>query len=287
MSFFRKIVDPLRYRRKTLATQGGAEEGITNGWFDDAALLHLFERYHGRFPLQPMSYATVRDYCDSFDHLRALATANGDLKDSQRPWTLKAVLSRLPRGSHLLEIGAGKPLVADLLNRLGYQVWIVDPYDGSGNGPQEYDLFSKQYPNLRFVRDHFTDGLPRLKEYSFDCIFSISVLEHILGNALERGFAGMKKFLKPDGISIHAVDHVHRGAGAGEHLGHLKRIVDHLGLSTGALDELLNEMSIDPEAYYLSAESHNRWRNGVPYDQFPMRVCVSIQLVAEARDIRG
>ena len=32
------------------------------------------------------------------------------------------------------------------------------------------------------------------------------------------------------------------------------------------------------EAYFLSAESHNRWRGAVPYDEFPMRRCVSIQL---------
>ena len=39
------------------------------------------------------------------------------------------------------------------------------------------------------------------------------------------------------------------------------------------------------DTYYLSAESHNRWRNGVPYDEFPMRVCVSIQSCSAARSI--
>jgi hypothetical protein len=34
----------------------------------------------------------------------------------------------------------------------------------------------------------------------------------------------------------------------------------------------------DPDAYFLSAESHNRWRGSLPYDHFPMRRCVSIHV---------
>src|SRR3954470_17816750 len=99
----------------------------TKAWFDDDALDRIAQRYRG-FGIEPLSYATVKDYCDSFDHLRPLATANADLKDVQRPWVLKAILSRVPRGGRVLEIGAGEPFVADILERLGYEVSIVDPY---------------------------------------------------------------------------------------------------------------------------------------------------------------
>jgi hypothetical protein len=51
------------------------------------------------------------------------------------------------------------------------------------------------------------------------------------------------------------------------------------------LDQVLRTMSDDVDTYYLSAESHNRWRAGVPYDEFPMRVCVSIQLCTPASGI--
>ena len=86
----------------------------------------------------------MRDFCDSFDHLHPIATANGDLKDNQRPWALKAILSVIPPGSRVLEIGAGEPFIADILDRLGYEVWIVDPYDGTGNGPREYERFRRE-----------------------------------------------------------------------------------------------------------------------------------------------
>src|SRR5207248_2905039 len=91
----------------------------------------LIARYSGRFPVPMFSYGTVRDYCDSCDNLPWLSSVQNDLKDLQRPWTVKATLGLLPPGSRLLEIGAGQPLVAAWLANLGYRVTIVDPYDGS------------------------------------------------------------------------------------------------------------------------------------------------------------
>ena len=67
----------------------------------------LIARYSGRFHVPPLSYGTVRDYCDSCDHLPWLASVQNDLKDLQRPWTIKATLGLLPPPARLLEIGAG------------------------------------------------------------------------------------------------------------------------------------------------------------------------------------
>ena len=38
------------------------------------------------------------------------------MKDVQRPWALKAVVGSVPPGRRLLEIGAGEPIVAELLS---------------------------------------------------------------------------------------------------------------------------------------------------------------------------
>ena len=248
----------------------------------------LVETYRD-FPVIGLSYGTVRDYCDSFENLHALATANGDLKDCQRPWVVKAILAKAPPPGRILEIGAGEPLVADLLSRLGYEVWIVDPYDGSGNGPKDFEMFRRRYPHLKFLRSQFHDRLPKAPRTGFDCIYSISVLEHISRGELPKVFSGLGSFLKPGGVSIHAVDHVHRGNGAAEDLANLRLMVDGFGFDQADLDGLLARMDADTETYYLSAEAHNRWRRNVknvPYDQFPMRVWVSVQVVAEARKIR-
>jgi 2-polyprenyl-3-methyl-5-hydroxy-6-metoxy-1,4-benzoquinol methylase len=244
-------------------------------------LQRVIERYRD-YPVEPLSYGTVRDYCDSFDHLHALATANGDLKDCQRPWVLKAVLAKVPRPGKVLEIGAGEPLVADLLSRMGYETWIVDPYNGSGNGPTQYDQFRRAYPHVKFVRAEFSDRLTEIPEHGFDCIYSISVLEHVSANGLRDIFSGLKRFLKPMGFSIHAVDHVSSGNGAVEHLCNLRFMAEGFGFDLSSLEMMLSRMTQDTETYYLSAESHNRWRADVPYDDFPMRVCVSIQFITDA-----
>ena len=256
-----------------------------HGYADGAMLAAAAKRYRG-YPVAPLGYGTVRDYCDSYDHLHPLATANGDLKDQQRPWMLKAVISQVRNSpGRLLEIGAGEPLVADCLRRLGHDVWIVDPYDGSGNGPREYGRFTSRYKDLRFIRDQFTEATPELEPASFDCIYSISVLEHIPPADLARLFEGLRLFLRPSGLSLHAVDHVHRGNDAERHLEGLKLMTSGFGLREEELDQVLGTMSDDVETYYLSAESHNHWRAGVPYDEFPMRVCVSIQFCTPASGI--
>ena len=161
----------------------------------------IADRYNG-FPLSNVSYATVRDYADSIEHLSPLTTAQGDLKDVQRPWTLKAILSSVPAGGRVLEIGGGQPYVADILARLGYDVWLVDPYDGSGNGPIEYEAFKRGAPGVKFVRELFDDRLNDLPSAAFDCIYSISVIEHISQPKLAGVIAGMKRGLVSAGVSI-------------------------------------------------------------------------------------
>ena len=277
----RSLAGRLRRGREVLPAQQATAGSLTSGWLDDAALAAIADRY-AAYVTAPLGYATVRDFVDSFDHLQPLATAQGDLKDVQRPWTLKTILGGVPRGGRVLEIGAGQPYVADLLARLGYEAWVVDPYDGSGNGPVEYEQFRAACPNVHFVRDTFRDELDDVPTASFDCIYSISVLEHVPRPDFDRIIDGMKRCLRPSGVSVHAVDHVHRGRGDAEHFENLTYMLDRFGFPREELGRLARTWSDDTETYYLSAESHNRWRGGVPYEEFPMRVCVSIQAVTPA-----
>src|SRR5438067_9785920 len=181
---------------------------------------NLIRRYSGRFPVPMFSYGTVRDYCDSCDNLPWLSSVQNDLKDLQRPWTVKATLGLLPPGSRLLEIGAGQPLVAAWLANLGYRVTIVDPYDGSGGGPLEFDRFVQLYPKVRIIRSRLEANLPELEGELFDGIYSISVLEHISEPALGALFQAISAYLPPDGRSFHSVDCVSEGNDASYHFDH-------------------------------------------------------------------
>ena len=185
----------------------------------------LLQRYRGRLPSGGLFSGTVRDFCDSADHLPFLSSLQGDLKDLQRPAALKLIVGLLPPGTSLLEIGAGEPYVAHVLSLLGYKVTVVDPYDGSGRGPTEFGYYAGKYPHVTIIRSLFSKDLPEIPANSFDCIYSISVLEHIHPPALSDVFAGIGQYLKPDGHSLHLIDHVLEGDGADSHLRHLAEVV--------------------------------------------------------------
>jgi len=245
----------------------------------DAPLHGLLDRYGGSFPLPPASFGTVRDFADSIDNMPGLAGANFDMKDLQRCWMLKAILGNVPAGSRLLEIGAGEPLVAGALARIGYDVTVVDAYDGSGNGPREFETFRTAYPDLTFVREHFPPSTPVGDDFS--AIYSISVLEHVPLDAIDPVMARSRELLaKRQGMSIHAIDHVLAGWGAEEHLEKLRRIAAGMGVAEEQLDAALADARDDPETYFVSAEAHNRWRGDLAYDQYPMRRIASVQLFA-------
>ncbi len=241
-------------------------------------LWELEQRYRGRFEVEPLSYGTVRDLADSVDNLGGLARASSDMKDLQRCWMVKAILGVAEPGGRLVEIGAGEPLVADVLSRLGYEVTIVDPYDGSGQGPREFEEFSRSHPEVTFVRERFPPSAGLEGEYA--AVYSVSVLEHIPLEALGGVIAAATDLLAPGGASIHAVDHVLAGWGAEQHLERLEEIVRGSGLPVDRLQELIGRLESDPEAYFVSAEAHERWRGALPYESYPMRRIASIGVLS-------
>jgi hypothetical protein len=255
-------------------------EGRGRALVPDERLWEIEERYRGSFEVEPLSYGTVRDLADSRDHLAGLARAAHDMKDLQRCWIVKAILGSVERGGRLVEIGAGEPLVADLLSRLGYEVTVVDPYDGSGNGPVEFERFRAAYPEVSFIRERFpAEGLPP----GIACVYSVSVLEHVPLERIGAVVDAARDAVGPEGLSIHAVDHVLAGWGAEAHLERLEEIVRRSGLAPDDLHRRLEALREDPDAYFVSAEAHERWRGAVPYDEYPMRRIGSIGVVGHGR----
>jgi hypothetical protein len=242
-------------------------------------------------PIPDLGYATVRDFCDSADHLPQLMRFDGDMKDVQRTWAVKAILSRVPLGSMLLEVGAGEPAVAAALEALGYDVTVIDPYDGTGNGPQAYERYAQTYPQVKIVRAFFDNRTSELAGQRYSCIYSVSVLEHIPPERTPDVFAAIAEHLQPGGSSIHCVDHVVAGPTADWHLVKLRQVLflqnklkypeaedeEVRRLADQALDTVLGAAETDVETYYHSALGHNVWRGGLPYDNFPFRKIISVQ----------
>jgi glycosyltransferase involved in cell wall biosynthesis len=240
----------------------------TDAWFTDGQLANIASTYRYQFRSLPLTYSMIPDFGDSLNCLQPIATAGGDLEDSQRPWVLKAILSVVPPCSRILEISGGEPLVADILDRLGYEVWIVNPPHGTNVSP-DYERLQIEYPGLRFVRSPFGWQVLPAPPGGFDCIYSTSVLEHIPTTSIEALFAGMKKYLHPGGWSIHALEYVHASTGADEPYTKLKSIIRRAGFEEIELNDLIARMKADPETHY-----------------FPMRGSVSIQMMSRAMHMR-
>ncbi len=248
------------------------------------------QRYVGA-PVPDLSYATVRDFCDSADYLPQLMRFDGDLKDVQRTWMVKAILGTLAVGSRLLEIGAGEPIVASALQKVGYDVTVVDPYDGTGNGPRAYEQYMREYPGLQILKAYFDRDAAALAGRSYEGIYSISVLEHVPDEGIADIFAAIGDHLRPGGYSIHCVDDVVEGIDRDWHQARIREVVfqqkklenrnhtdSELRQSTDdLLERYFRQMREDLETFYLSALGHNVWRGDLPYDEFPFRKVVSVQ----------
>jgi methyltransferase family protein len=231
------------------------------------------------------SYATVRDYCESLDNLPQITGLDGDLKNVQRPWAVKALLRVVPPPARLLEIGGGEPVVSGFLSELGYDVTLVDPYDGFGNGPTEYEKYVELFPAVKIVRAYFEPGQPAFPAASFDAIFSISVLEHLLPEAAANCFRAIGEALAPGGASIHCFDFILQGIAQEFDLTSAGNILNHQAQMEGRaaennLADLLERLKGDVETFFLSPQGHHLWRGGLPYEKFPFRKVVSLQTIA-------
>jgi 2-polyprenyl-3-methyl-5-hydroxy-6-metoxy-1,4-benzoquinol methylase len=239
----------------------------------------LVSRYRDRTAPPPYSYATVEDFCDSVDNLPQLTGLQGDLKDVQRPWTAKALLNLVAPGSTLIEIGAGRPEVAQLLADCGYNVIAVDPYEGAGHGPTEYEAYKQHYPRVKIVKRLFEESLDLPQA---DAIYSISTLEHLPD--LQPVFRAIVKHLKPGGLSLHSVDIVTQGNAADWHHQLARNTLAFHGAGD-VWDSLLEQANRDLETYWLGPSGHQLWRGKTPYKDFPFRKVLSLQTHARTPDL--
>lgn len=252
---------------------------------DPATAAAIVARFRPGTKTPETSYATVRDYCESVDQLPQITGLDGDLKNVQRPWAVKALLGSVPPPARLLEIGGGEPIVSGFLNELGYDVTLIDPYDGFGNGPTEYEKYAECFPKVKIVREYFGPDLRIFSPGSFNAIFSVSVLEHLAVEAAAECFRAIGDLLSPGGASIHCFDFILQGRAQEYDLANANNILQHQarlqgrGMETG-LGDLLERLKADTETFFLSPQGHHSWRGSLPYEQFPFRKVVSLQTIA-------
>jgi ubiquinone/menaquinone biosynthesis C-methylase UbiE len=112
----------------------------------------------------------------------------------------------VPQGSKLLEIGGGYSRVLSALAE-DYECWNLDKCEGLGNGPTTVPSSL----GFHLVQEYIGNFSPELPERAFDCVFSISVLEHVPeGDAgfFKNIIADMARVARPGAYSLHCVDSV-------------------------------------------------------------------------------
>jgi cyclopropane fatty-acyl-phospholipid synthase-like methyltransferase len=135
------------------------------------------------------------------------------------------------------------------------------------------------------VRDYLRPGLESLAGEDFDAAFSISVLEHLNAEACYSCFSAFAELLKPRGVSLHCFDFIVRGNAQEHDRVNARRILQSQarvgGVTTPDFDELLQQLSVDIETFYLSPQGHNLWRGSTSYVDFPFRQVVSLQTAVQ------
>ncbi|MEG4857835.1 methyltransferase domain-containing protein [Microcoleus sp. K1-B6] len=139
-----------------------------------------------------------KEYFDWWDN-RIADRTNHSLKGIQDAWIVS--LFRNKQQLKIAEIGGGNSRV---LNRFkqNNECWNIDKFEGLGGGPKEI----QEMPDIKIVRSYIGDFDPYLPENYFDIIFSISVIEHIPKNNIQKVFADCHRLLKTGGMMAHAID---------------------------------------------------------------------------------
>jgi len=121
-----------------------------------------------------------------------IGTLNGFNRDK---W-IKDSLSALPKGSSILDAGAGESKYKKFCGHLKYTSQDIAEYDGQGDG-YGIQTQTRDYSNLDIISD--ITSIP-VEDGSFDSVMCIEVFEHLPDPLL--ALKELKRILKPGGTII-------------------------------------------------------------------------------------
>ena len=104
-------------------------------------------------------------------------------------------------GLRIAEAGAGNSRLLPALAPANECV-AVDKFAGEAGGPSR----APEIAGVRTVAAYLGEGDPGLADAAFDVVFSISVLEHVGGAAVDAFHRDQLRILKPRGLFLHAID---------------------------------------------------------------------------------
>jgi predicted O-linked N-acetylglucosamine transferase (SPINDLY family)/glycosyltransferase involved in cell wall biosynthesis/ubiquinone/menaquinone biosynthesis C-methylase UbiE len=196
-----------------------------------------------------------------------------DLKFYQDILAYTFIVENIPPGAKLLEVGGGNSRVIEAL-KSDYECWNLDKFEGEGNGPREV----KTANNYRLVFDYIGNFNRELPDNYFDCVFSISTLEHLPEDeaTFKNVCEDLNRVLKPGGFSLHCLDVVIKKDSVWSR-GILPYMFDNIQTLHQQIP--FEEMKQDPDLYVMSKAAYDsRWRSLTKqsYEEFGKPVSYNI-----------
>lgn len=105
------------------------------------------------------------------------------------------------KGKRILEIGGGKSRVLTVLAP-DNECWNAEPFEGRGAGPKRVDKIK----GVKRVSAYLGERSAELPANYFDCVFSVSVVEHVELEELEAFFEDCARVMKTGARMLHAID---------------------------------------------------------------------------------
>lgn len=169
-----------------------------------------------RATITRVRFATVDElfrYKDSGFTLPPFPGNTGDqwgIKAHNRPWIEEA--GRFTKGERIIEIGGAYSTLPEYLAaKYGTESWIGDDFgayteDKLWTRWGDPDEWIRAHPAVRYVRKplgFFAEDYPT---GYFDCVFSVSTLEHIPRTLWTDVVRDMLRITKPGGRQLHSID---------------------------------------------------------------------------------
>ncbi|OCR01907.1 hypothetical protein BCD67_05330 [Oscillatoriales cyanobacterium USR001] len=176
-----------------------------------------------------------------------------DLKFYQDLLVYNFIIDNFQPGAKLLEVGGGNSRVIKALKH-DYECWNVDKIDGVRTGPTKVDEIDGYY----LVRSYIGDFCSELPDEYFDCVFSISALEHTPEDedTFKKVLEDIDRVLAPDGISLHCFDvHIRK------YDVWTNKLLPYLFKNVPASNQMISfsEVGADPDLYGMSETSYKCW----------------------------
>ncbi len=138
------------------------------------------------------------EYWETLD-LQLISRNHHSLKNVQDGFILRNTY--LMNNKKILEIGGGDSRVIQKLSQKN-ECWMLDKFEGNANGLIGVPSLEK----VKIVKDFMGSFNPEVPDNYFDCVFSISVIEHVPVSELKSFFTDCARVLKPGGRMLHAID---------------------------------------------------------------------------------